>query len=206
MKHLFQKSLVTLAIFTCSSTAFAAADGFYIEGQAGWSKVYYKPSTLQYMNSASVNNSGFGYRPSFGYQVNKNFAAEVGYTHFKNANYQNISMNPNPAGVSTLGNGAVDVSAWDIAAKGMLPLSLGFGAFAKAGIAYEMATRSGSLNFNTLGADYTSQKKWVPEAGAGFSYDFSQNVIADISYNHLFPRSNLQAADLTSIGLGYHFG
>ncbi|CAM4431346.1 MAG: Outer membrane protein A [Legionellaceae bacterium] len=193
-----RKLLVSAILATLSSAALAAAPGFYVGGQLGWSKADYSASDLSAPYSVGdVKNSGLGGRISAGYQFNQNWAAELGYTKYKNVDFNNVSNDGQVIGDLKLKHQAID-----LVAKGILPLDNGFNVFAKAGVAYVKQTFDLKNPQPSLSDD---EKKWRPTYGLGAGYDFNQNVSTDISWMRIQNGSSINNLDLISAGVSYHF-
>lgn len=181
------KLLVTAILATLSTAALAAAPGFYVGGQLGWSKV--GNDMPGYVNN---DNTGIGGRLFAAYQIDQNWAAELGYTKFAKTKVSALNTT-----VYTL-----KTDAFDVVGKGIIPLDNGFNVFGKLGMAYTKA----KLDVPLAGFS-DSDAKWRPTYGAGVGYDFNQNVTADISWMRIQNSSALiKNPDLISAGVGYHFG
>jgi hypothetical protein len=203
-KKLLVTTILAGVAAVCMGTAYAAAPGFYIGGQIGYSNTHYGASDFTSMTSSNVKSTGFGYRPFIGYQFDQNWAVEGGYTGYADAKFRNIQLaagNTVAGGATTLADGKVRQYAWDLVAKGMWPFDNGFGIYGKAGAAYVRQTSADGMN-----GVYSDVNKWRPTAGIGGSYDFNQNVTADISWARVFKGSGIENADLIAAGVGYHFG
>lgn len=198
---MLKKILVGTILATLSSATLAAAPGFYLEGQLGWSKANYSTTDSDFVNagltSSGVDTSGLGGRVGAGYQFNQNWAAELGYTRYANVKYKNTSYSGVNYGDLTLKNSTID-----IVGKGILPLDNGFNVFGKLGLAYAKVSADflGSRNVAT-------DSKWRPTYGVGAGYDFNQNVTADVSWMRVQKGGDsIRNLDLISAGVAYHFG
>jgi len=196
-----------LLLLSLSASAFAAYDGFYVDGNLGWTNAAYSTSDFNYMTGSHIVSSGFGGGIDFGYQFTRNWAAQVGYTRAARTEVSNISMASNtPGGITSLLNGSIATNIWDLALKGMLPLKQGFGVFAKAGVAYVNANVGGGLDQSNLGSMYQDNSQVLPEAGFGVSYDWNDNITTAISYTQVFKGGNIPNIQMAMLNLGYHFG
>ncbi len=180
-----RKLLVSAVLATLSSATLAAAPGFYVGGQLGWSKADYEQAD---------DKTGLGGRLNAGYQFDQNWSAELGYTRYANSKIKNARYDHKSIGDVTLKNNAID-----IVAKGTLPLDNGFNLFAKAGLAYIKVKADAAVAFE-------DENKWRPTYGIGAGYDFNQNVTADISWMRVQNGGVIPNLDVVSAGIGYHFG
>ncbi len=186
-------TVVGATLLATSPMANAALPGFYLGGQAGWGSTHYTSDDLA---TNDYDNDGIAGRLFTGYQFNQNWAAELGYTKFSNtkANY---------------GYGfhqTIKEDAIDLVAKGIMPLQNGFGVYGKAGVAYVKA--DGSDDFNGATFANLSEHKVYPTFGAGVSYDITQNVPVDISWNRIQKMGNgdIESTDFFALGIAYNFG
>lgn len=195
-----RKLLVSAILATLSSATLAAAPGFYVGGQLGWSKADYSTSDLSVpsvITNTGVDNSGLGGRLSAGYQFNQNWAAELGYTKYANVKFKDVTV------IGTnIGQVAVKNDAIDIVGKGILPLDNGFNVFGKLGMSYVKV----KVDATTVNLRIADDNKWRPTFGLGAGYDFNQNVTADISWMRVQNGGSVRNLDLISAGVGYHFG
>lgn len=192
-----RKLLVSAILATLSSATLAAAPGFYVGGQLGWSKADYAASDYVDLTAGSVDNTGMGGRLSAGYQFNQNWAAELGYTKYANAKFKNARDNG-----AAIADGTLKLDAWDVVGKGILPLDNGFDVFAKLGMSYVKGKQADGL----ADAGFKDFNKWRPTYGLGGSYNFNQNVVADVSWVRVQNGSEVRNLDLLSAGVSYHFG
>jgi OOP family OmpA-OmpF porin len=168
-----------LASLGFAGAANAADNGIYLNGQLGYGHTHY--------NGADNSSGGFAQRVAGGYQVTQNFAAELGYTHFKD---------------TTFSPGKIQQYAIDLVAKGMLPLTGDFGVFGTLGGAYLNGKASIS------GESSNTNSNFWPTFGLGAKYDFTNSVPVTFSWQRIqkVGTSNLKSTDLFSLGLEYHFG
>ncbi|MDR3477687.1 MAG: outer membrane beta-barrel protein [Gammaproteobacteria bacterium] len=188
-KKLLSLAIASLAGLFIASTASATIAGAYVGGQLGWGQtnIFKGVNTQGY----KTNDTGIAGRLFGGYQINQNFAAELGYMKFSNATVKHES-------------GDIQTYAVDIAAKAMMPLSNSFGVYGKLGAAY-LNESFGISNGNSRVS--FSEGKVYPELGVGVSYDFTQQLSTDLSYTRIQKTSNgnLNSTDFVGLGLSYHF-
>jgi len=189
-----------------SSFANAALPGFYVGGQAGWGDTH---ASSAYSSPSSSKDTGLAGRIFTGYQIDQNWAVELGYTKFSNAK---VKYNYGSVDGVNLGSARFTTKeqAVDLVAKGILPLQDGFGLYGKAGAAYLDGKVSGSgnvLGHNLSGS--ITEHKILPTFGVGVSYDITPNVPVDLSWNRIQKVGNtrfLRSTDLIALGIAYNFG
>ena len=205
MKKLLCQLVAVSSLVACSSAAMAAADGFFLHAKVGWAQSDYSNDNFDYMSSSTIHKEALSLSPSFGYQLNPNFAFELTYLDWQ-TDVDNIGLSSNPQGKTSLRNGSVNNYSLDLSAKAMLPLDKGFGLFAKLGAAYVQSIKSGGLNDATLGNDYHNVYAIRPITTLGVSYEINDGMVLDLGATHLYEGSGIQGANFTYIGLARHFG
>lgn len=209
-----KKLLVAAAVaaVTLSGGAFAAEkQGFYVGVQGGASRAddgdALKNNTEKsHLFGYEWKEGGFGWRALAGYQINRNFAIEGGYSLFADNNYQAYGRY----------NLTQKVSAWDVVGKAILPVGdSNFDVYAKAGAAYQINKFDG-----LVGGD-NSSKKVRPVAGIGAAYNFDNGLAVDVSWTRIFGNDDTTFkrvapnvavlnigqpnSDLVAVGLTYTF-
>ncbi|VVC76561.1 Outer membrane protein A [Aquicella siphonis] len=218
-----------------TANAFAAAPGFYVGGQLGYGNVHQSDISRTDMNDLigsavgnnkftvnSFNNSGkdtgLAGRLFAGYQVNSNWAGELGWSKFSTMNTKAsaTATDNNPGGSTVTANarGNIKTDAVDLVAKGIYPLQNNVSVYGKVGAAYIMSRAHASASASEAGVTVSgsgskNSHKIFPTVGVGASYDFTSNVAADLSYNRIQKvgsSSNIGSTDLVSVGLTYYIG
>lgn len=228
-KHILTIAIASISSVFIAANANAAVNGAYAGGTLGWGTIH--QSTFNNSNaptntasgdgitesqSTSSNEGGFAGRIFGGYQFTRNFAAELGYTRFHNANSTQSSIITDDEGTSsqTLAS-TIRTEAVDLVAKGILPLQNCFSLYGKLGAAYLHATNTITLNTvdpvegNESGRFSGSANKIYPTFGAGVAYDITPHIVADASWNHIQKiggSSSFSNTDLFGLGLAYNFG
>jgi len=170
MKKLIVKNFTVIALSTLACTAFATHDkGAYVEANVGGS--YGTFSFFDY----STTTSAIGGNLNAGYQFNRYFAAEVGYTYF---------------------GGDLDLSMGNISAKGILPLNEKFNLFAKLGAGY-MAPNTGGEGGGLGVATYG--------IGAAYAITPSLDINTQFQGAWMWQGFGSSTFGLVSGGLTYHF-
>lgn len=193
LKTLSVIALAAGALGLCSSAY--ASNGFYVGGQAGYGNAGYDTT-----GTSSTDEGGFAGRAYAGFQFNRYFGLESGYTWFSDNTYKFLG---DTLKVTT------KTDQWDILAKAGMPFGCtGFRGDIKAGAAYVMTDADTDFLGSEVASD--SDNKWEPAAGASISYNFNKNFAADISYLHAFGSSddnnfNKPDTDLATLGVSYLF-
>lgn len=203
--------------------ANAAASGVYITGQLGYANTHMKDKTdfgdlkeTLNLTSANLSNNGAAGRLAIGYQLNQNFAVEMGYMRFGKGKSKGFVTSGDPLDPSMLTMSAsMKQNAIDLVGKGILPLSDKFNVYGKLGVAYLTTNLKGDVTKGdgektTIGNDGfdVAKHKWAPEAAIGVSYDFTPNISMDTSWTHIQPLGNKRPGnvDFVAVGIGYNFG
>lgn len=208
---------VSAAAFALNANAECA--GPYVGGQLGWGNIHQNgfdsipavPGGLGTVSNSS-KDSGLAGRVFGGYQFTQNFAAEMGYTKFKNMTAKMVATDALNNSLTL--NGTVKTDAVDLVGKFILPLQNGFQVYAKAGAAYlrEQASVDSTVAVGGLSATAKGSKtehKVLPTFGVGAGYEVAKNLVADVSWNRIQKvgnSSNLNSTDFVGVGLTYNFG
>ncbi len=212
--------LVALAAATGMMVANAALPGAYLGAEMGWGDVHEGAfANAPVMQNApgpivSFSNSGkdtgFAGRVFGGYQFTPNWAAELGLSRFTVAEARATATT---ATGNAIGSGTIKTSALDLVGKGILILRQCISLYGKLGLAY-IAT-NGNVNVTqTVGSTVTGSsfsqiaRKVYPTFGVGMSYDITQNLVTDVSWNRIQKTGNgsIPNTDLVGVGLSYYFG
>lgn len=142
-----------------------------------------------------VAQSGFAGRGYIGYDFNKYFALESGYTYLPDRKYSYIGYD-----FETYANYAVDLLA-----KGSIPVTDQFGVFGKLGTVL-MGTKTDNENY------YSKTTSISLGLGAGVEYKITPNIGVDASWTHYCGAGNenntpyVPSADVFLLGVSYKFG
>jgi opacity protein-like surface antigen len=215
--------------------SYAALPGFYLGGQLGWGKVHQANISRGDMNSilssglgtnnytvnsfsSSGSDDGIAGRLYGGYQFNTNWAAELGWSKFKNMTtnaYSKATDNRTGSPVIASASGTVKTDAFDLVAKGIYPIQNNINVYGKFGLAYLTERANGSASvyerdvLSASGSGHQNEHKVYPTFGAGVSYDIAPNVAADVSWNRIQKvggSKTLGSTDLVGVGLTYFIG
>jgi opacity protein-like surface antigen len=190
-----------------AASAVAAQPGAYVGGQLGYGNVHEK-----------TDDKGVAGRIFTGYQFNNNFAGELGWSKFHNAESStNYSGYSNQMPVNSKDKVTLKTDVVDLVAKATYPVAEGVNVFGKLGGAYaiqrantKVTTTSYSRGGAIVATASTDQtiKRLLPTASIGVGYDFTQNVVADVSYTRIQKVGNspVNSIDFAGVGLTYNFG
>ncbi|CAL7959544.1 Outer membrane protein [Gammaproteobacteria bacterium] len=157
--------------------------------------------------SFSTNNdSGFVGRAFLGYDLNKYFAAEFGYSYFFNqTKITRIAVN----------DYKINTQSFDLVGKGKLPILDKFSLFAKFGIGCLLSNVRAQTSPETMSGFANNRTAFNVVYGIGADYNFTPNIIANIEWLRVNGKlkwvnnsdlSKLQRyTDAFMIGLRYKF-
>ena len=152
-------SIIALAFAALTTPLLANSEDFYIKASIGRSHYI---DLGDHVDNENPNGASLG----LGYIVNKNWDAEIGYTHFGTVKSTGISPQK-----------SLKTQTIYAAGIGKLPITETFSVFGKAGAAF---------NYSNLSSEGTSieYNKAITELllGAGFSYQFTEELAATIDY------------------------
>lgn len=179
----------TILAVTCAS-AFAGDNGFYVGADAGRSS----------LNSTGVlaNSMDTTFGITGGYQLNKNWGAEAGYTVL--GNFAGV-------GRTTGSNYSSKIDAWSLVAVGKYPFSDLFSLYAKLGMASannkQSSTTSGNRSTARTDATYGLGLQYDvnPAIGVRFGWDRFRSD----SYVATTGVTNTNNADIWALGVVYKF-
>ena len=179
--------LLTISLLSITQNVQAEMPGFYAGAQLGYANSHINTTNLVTVNNGTspvplpeMNNLALAYRLSFGYQFDRYWAMELGYRHFSNTD---ISVGTN----NYIANASSKSSAFDLTAKGILPVTTKLNLYAKLGIAYLRPNAQGAvLAFSPYSGTMNSYSKTLePTFGLGISYALKPNVPVEFSWNRI---------------------
>ena len=192
-----------LAIFGLASAmalvgpAFAQDAGFYVGGSLGQSQV-----DLDCEGTTSCDDKDTSWKIFAGYQVNRNFAVEIGYSNFGAA-----TASTPPIGFIPAANVKIESTAWELLAIGLLPVADRFSVYGKLGL--YLADTDVRVDFPPLGSATDSDDNTDLTFGIGVRYDFTRNFGVRAEWQRY---SDVKAADfgesdidVMSVGLVWKF-
>lgn len=116
------------------------------------------------------DNSDTSVRVDVGYQFNKNWSAELGYTSFGTL-FKSHDSNF---------NASQKANAWTLSAIGAIPLSDSFSLFGRVGAARYETNNSGSVQ----GIPVKDREEVKPYFGAGVKFDLTKNFALRAEYQY----------------------
>jgi len=129
-----------------------------------------------------------------GYDFDKTWGVEAGYTDFRKSNY-NYSVNGVPGSASSDGH------AFYVAGKATAPINDQFSVFGKLGVAQDKSTLSAS----TAGFS-RSDSKTEGYGGVGAQYNLTKQVALTLEYERYGKTKDFGAkADVWTVGAKYSF-
>ena len=198
------------------SASFACADpGPYVGGGIGRAHARFDSGSFA-SNSPNIvdstNANKTGETLFAGYDVNRNWAVEGGYTHFGTFKYNYGGINALAGGSGQATYGA---SSWWLAGKGTLPVSSSFDLFGKLGLSENRARDSESTNSAgmdaVLGTPVTrNTNKAGLLAGVGAEYHVNKAFGVRMEYDNYGKFGGSGTQNLAKIGMWtadvtYHF-
>jgi OOP family OmpA-OmpF porin len=191
-RRLVRAALLGAALALSAPAAFAQAQGLYIGGSIGQAQADGFCDSEPGFTVTSCDDKDTGWKAFVGYRVNRNFAVEGSYM---NGGELGGTVN------SFFGTGTVktDVTAWGIAALGILPVSERVELFGKLGFVRGESDSDVSVNGTPIPSDDDSGTELAYGFGAVFNLTRSLGIRAEWE--------NIDDADISmlSIGIQYKF-
>ena len=195
--------------------AHAQDSGAYLGGGLGRSHIRFDGGSFA-SNSPNITDSSdkrdTGYTAFLGYNLNRNWAVEGGYTNLGDFKYNYTGTG---ALAGTSGQADYKARTWWLAGKGTIPLSERFDIFGKLGFADNRARDAGSSSDPAmdavLGTPYTRNKNHAGLlVGAGAEYHLNKQVGVRLEYDDYGKFGTSGAQDLAHLGMWtadvtYHF-
>ena len=211
MKRLFAMTAMILA----APLAQAQESGAYLGGGLGRSRIGFDNGSFASNSpniSDSKNASKTGYSAFAGYDIDKHWAVEGGYTRLGSFKYNYTGTNAlaGAAGQATYGAGA-----WWLAGKGTVAVSDKFDLYGKLGLSENRArdnesTNSAAMNA-VLGTPVTrNTNKAAMLIGAGAEYHINKKVGVRLEYDDYGKFGTAGAQNLARLSqwtaeVAYHF-
>jgi len=156
-----------------ATPALAADSNFYGVFSLGRSKIDADGAAVDNYNlkhgfasSATVSSTGAtGGKAQLGYNVNKNFALEGGFTYLGKADFTSVTN------LGAIG-GSKEAYLFNLDLVGKAPLDEKFSLLARFG-GYYWKTKNEMPNASTLGTSTVNDNGWDFKFGAGLQYDFT---------------------------------
>lgn len=176
--------------------AVASDTGIYLGLSGGFGMTNWK--NMDGVTGNVSNDNGFVGRAFLGYNINRYFAIEAGYSYF----FNQVSTVLN----TTLGIGKIKTQAVDAFFKGNLPVVDNFDLYAKLGAGWLFTQNNPWANSGSGGNSNNINVAF----GAGADYYITPNVIANIEWMRIEGNANINTnyipyTDEFMIGLRYKF-
>ncbi len=157
-------ALCAALVSTTGVTVVQAADNaFYLGLNGGRAEAH------KYCNNvANCDSADMSVRGEVGYQFNKDFAAELGYTSFGTL-FDAVNNNV---------NAKQDASALTLSVLGALPVAERFAIFGRLGFARYNVSNSGTVQ----GVPVQEENSTKPYLGGGVSFDLNSNWLLRAEY------------------------
>ena len=173
--------------------AFAQNGGFFIGGSIGQTDVD-EEITTGVIDSGDVDGKDTGWKIFGGYMFNRHFGVELAYIDAGEVSYSGTF------GGFPVTGGKVELSAFNLSALGVLPISEQFSVFGKVGLfkwEAEFSDTTGGVPFS--GDDDGTDVSF----GLGVAYNFNRNFGLRAEYE-LFKTDDADAS-LLSVGVVWKF-
>jgi OmpA-OmpF porin, OOP family len=154
--------IATAAALVASASSFAQQH-WYASVGIGYGDANFSGNDLG-MSDGTVDNTDTTYGARLGYEINKNFALELGYAFLGKYPFSGFVG-------STQVTGSAKVNSVDVSAVGMLPFTPEITGYARLGVA--RTQRKANANTNLLTADETQTDTEAAYA-LGARYNFSK--------------------------------
>lgn len=212
------KRIIAVSVLGVSALSMMAANattsGIYVIGQAGYADTHMqnKIALDPVPGLKKMPNAGIAGRLGIGYQFNPNLAVELGYLQLPKLKTTTPGGQVVPGGPGyAAGSETLKQNAIDLAAKGILPITDKFNAYAKLGVAYLTSTITShfeGIKGNQNEYFDIAKHKFAPEVGLGVTYNVTNNMFVDTSWTHIQPlgKSKPGNVDFAAVGIGYTFG
>lgn len=183
---------IFLATLIFAPLAYAVLPGAYAGLDIGMSRI-----STESPSGGTKTHSGLGGGLELGMDFNNYFGVEIDLNYYGTAT-ENVPI---------CGTLSTRTSAFEFLGKGMYPIGeSGFSLLAKGGFAVARST-SATCSINEDGSFSTgSTTSTKPAMAIGGSYDLSQNLVAEFTFNRIFVNGTIvKNADMVALGLTYHF-
>lgn len=174
---------------------FAQDAGFYIGAALGQAQI-----DVDCTGASTCDDKDSNWKILGGYQFNKNFAVELGYTDLGESSFAG-SLPPFGTVTATL-----ESTAWELVAVGILPLADRFSVYGKIGMYRAETDFSGSVS--GLGSVSESDSNTDLTFGIGVRFDFTKNLGVRGEwqrYSDVGPSDLESDLDVISVGVIWKF-
>lgn len=195
MKKIMLSTLVAAGLMAASAAATAQqAGGIYAGVSIGQSK-FKEACSGSGGTGVSCEDTDTAWRIFGGYEVNRNFAVELGYADLGQAKATATS-----GGFTA--TATAEATAWDLVAVGSWPISPNFSVYGKLGLFYGKV--EGTAGGTGFGSSSQSDSGTDLTYGLGARFDFTRNLGARAEWQRYNDVSGSDI-DVMSIGVVYRF-
>jgi OOP family OmpA-OmpF porin len=157
-------------------------------------------------SASSIDNHDKTYSLGLGYQLNRNFALEGGYTDLGKFDVGSTIYSP----AADSAHGRYKVDGWNFVGVGIVPLQNGFSLYGKAGVFMADVKLNAASDTGAVPVNGGSKSSSNGTYGLGTSYDFGNNVIGKLEWNrykNLGDSGGTGKVDLDAytVGVSYRF-
>lgn len=183
--------------------AGAAESGFYLGGTIGQSRFDTDIEGL----TGSVDRRDTAWNLFGGYQFNRHFALELGYTDFGKSSFNGALATPIPPfPAGTAASASIDANAWSLSIVASAPFTQQLSGYAKLGANYnDVKARVSIGGITDSTSDHNTSYLW----GLGLKYNFMPNLGVRGGWERYRIGSEAVGGkddvDLWSIGLQFSF-
>jgi OOP family OmpA-OmpF porin len=192
---------VALALSAFGARAQAADTGWYIGASFGQAQ-----ADVDCSGTTACDDKDSSWKIFGGYQINRNFAVELGYSDLGavTASTPSFMLFPLVVPAASL---KIEAKAWELVAIGSVPLADRFSVFGKAGL-YRADTDT-HVDFGAAGSTTESDSNTDLTFGVGLRYDFSPNFGVRAEYQFYSAVAagfgEESDVDVMSVGLVWRF-
>jgi OOP family OmpA-OmpF porin len=207
------KYTALVAVLLAAAPALAQNKGPYLGISAGYARTDIDTGEINdearsagfATASTSADESDTAWKVFAGFQFNRNFALELGYSDLGES-----SIRTRTTGPAATVNGEFKAKAWSLDAVGTLPLNDRFSLLARAGaIYYDLDARSAAVAGGVPIKVRDSDKDLSWKAGLGAQYSLTNNLGARLEWEHYHrlgdEDTGKSSVDTFSLGLQFRF-
>ena len=170
------KKILT-AIIAVAALAFSApslAQSWYTMVGIGYGDANFNGNDLG-LNNGTVDNTDTTYSLRLGYDINKNFALEIGYANLGKYSFSGYEG-------ATQITGSAKANSFDVSLVGTLPFTAQFSGYARIGVARSERKANANTTSETANQNYTKTEATYG-VGGRYAFDRAWGMYAEWSKN-----------------------
>jgi len=174
------RSILFSILLCATSMVYAAFPGLYLGVEGGYGRADYGSSikkSFEDLINHNIDEGSLSGRAYAGWNLNRVFAIEGGYTHFADNEYRGTDSGGSLENIDTR------TQAVDLVAKGYIPFNDYFEVFAKVGVAYVYSDVEGT--FDGFSSIKQKHKRFRATYGLGAILHYNKNIAFTASWLHL---------------------